>query len=470
MKMLDTVAAISTPHGKGGVALLRVSGDAALEIAARVFHPAWGKPLAELPSRYAAYGKIFAPDADSLSAPWGEVDDGIATVFRAPASFTGEDVVEICCHGGILMTQTVLQALFSAGARPAEAGEFTRRAYLNGKMGLGAAESLGVLLEAKNRAQLSLAHRGVQGTVEQKTREIYENLRAVMSAVLVCIDFPEEDLADMSREEMVARLDACAEQTEKLARSYRTGHAVAEGIPTVICGQTNVGKSSLYNRLVGREAAIVTDVAGTTRDLLQECITVGGQVLLRLCDTAGLRQTGDLVEQIGIDRACAAMDEAELILAVFDGSRALDEEAKLWLEELRHRADSGQIVVPILNKSDRQTQADVSVLPALGEPIRLSAATGAGIEALEAKICSLFVDGEIDLHHDAVVSTARQHAACLCALQAMRDATKDLRAGVSLDLCCVTIENAMASLSDMDGRSVDEDILHEIFSHFCVGK
>ena len=469
MQLLDTIAAISTPHGKGGVALLRVSGESAVAIAAKVFRPMGGKKLEDVAARHAVYGQIMAPDADA-QAPWIAVDDGIATVYRAPASFSGEDTVEICCHGGILMTQTVLQALFSAGARPAEAGEFTRRAYLNGKMGLGAAQSLGALLEAQNRAQLTLAHTGVHGAVEKKTGEIYENLRAVMSEVLVCIDFPEEDLADMSRDEMLRRVQLCADQTEALANTYRTGHAVAEGIPTVICGQTNVGKSSLYNRLVGREAAIVTDIEGTTRDILQESVTVGGQVTLRLYDTAGLREANDAVERIGIDRARAAMDEAELILAVFDGSRALSEGELALIDELTHRAIAGQTVLPVLNKSDLGTGLDLSALAPLGEPVRLSANTGEGMDALSERICTMFVDGQIDLRHDAVIATAQQHAACLRALTSLRCAIDGLAAGVSLDLCCVDVEAAMCALSELDGRAVDEDIVNEIFAHFCVGK
>jgi tRNA modification GTPase len=392
-------------------------------------------------------------------------------VFSAPASFTGEDVVEICCHGGVLMTQTVLFALLCAGARAAEAGEFTRRAYLNGKMSLGAAEALGALLEAENRAQLTLAHAGMHERVEKRVQNIYEQLRRVMSGVLVCIDFPEEDLADMSREQMSESIRTCIGDAEQLAATYRTGRAVAEGIPTVICGQTNVGKSSLYNRLVGREAAIVTDIEGTTRDVLRESVTVGGMVTLRLCDTAGLRETGDAVERIGIDRAKQAMDEAELILAVFDAGRALSAEELELIDQLQKRCCAGQVVIPILNKSDLVTAAEAAEIGThFGEVIRLSAATGHGMDALVARICSLFVDGQLDLRQDAVTATARQQASLLSALQSLRSAVDALDAGVALDLCCVDVEAAMSALSSLDGRAVDEDIVNEIFAHFCVGK
>jgi tRNA modification GTPase len=286
----------------------------------------------------------------------------------------------------------------------------------------------------------------------------------------VCIDFPEEDLADMGRDEMARRVRLCADKASALANTYRTGHAVAEGIPTVICGQTNVGKSSLYNRLVGREAAIVTDIEGTTRDILQESVTVGGQVMLRVYDTAGLREASDAVEKIGIDRARAAMDEAELILAVFDASRPLSEGEIVLIDDLTHRAAAGQIVLPVLNKSDLGAGVELSALAPLGACVSLSAATGEGMDALCERICAMFVDGQIDLRHDAVIATAQQHAACLRAMDALQAALDGLQAGVSLDLCCVDIESAMMALSEMDGRAVDEDIVNEIFAHFCVGK
>ena len=320
----DTIAAISTARGKGGVALLRISGPDAISICQKVFSPKSGKKLSEYAPRTAIFGSIYAPDD---RGEWNEIDNGLATVFSAPASFTGEDTVEICCHGGILLTQTVLTACLAAGARAAEAGEFTRRAFLNGKMGLSAAEALGDLLEAQTREQLTLAHAGTDGRVERKCREIYDSLCAVLSSVYAKIDYPDEDLAEMSREEMQDALEDSIKRIEKLLDTYRTGHAIAEGIPTVICGKPNVGKSSLYNCIVGRDAAIVTDVEGTTRDVLCEVAALG-RVTLRLFDTAGLHETEDVVEKIGIDRARKALEDAELILAVFDGSTAPDEEDK----------------------------------------------------------------------------------------------------------------------------------------------
>lgn len=474
MKVWDTIAAISTPPGKGGVALLRVSGDRALEIAERVFHPAGGRKLSELPSRYAVFGKILAPVAED--GIWQDVDEGLATVFRAPASFTGENTVEISCHGGVLVTQTVLSALLAAGARMAEAGEFTRRAYLNGKLGLSVAEALGSLLEAESVQQMTLAHSGMSGRLEQRMREIYEELRRVLSSALACIDFPEEDLAEMSREDMAATVEQCGAALERLKDTYRTGHAIAEGIPTVLCGAPNVGKSSLYNRLVGHEAAIVTAVEGTTRDVLTEVITLG-QVTLRLFDTAGLRETNDAVEKIGVERARHVRDTAELILAVFDVTRPMKEEEERELIWLRNRRAQGVAVIALYNKWDAVADGGADpfgvircVEAALPDGVPFSAKTGEGMAVLSERVGTLFVDEKIRLREDAIVANARQMAAVSRAREAVDRARESLQGGVPVDLCCVDLEYAMRELGQIDGREVDEDVVDQIFHHFCVGK
>ena len=459
----DTIAAISTPYGKGGVALLRVSGDRAIRICERVFHPYSGKALFEIPARQAVYGAIFAPDEEGV---WRSVDDGIATVFTAPASFTGEDTVEISCHGGILLTETVLSALLAAGARQAEAGEFTRRAFLNGKLGLSAAEALGNILEAQSTEQLALAHSGMRGRVEAKCDEIYTSLRGVLASIFAVIDYPDEDLADMSREEMIASLQSSKEQVVALAKTYRTGHAIAEGISTVICGRPNVGKSSLYNLLVGRDAAIVTEIEGTTRDVLSERVTLG-RVMLRLSDTAGLHKTEDVVEQIGIERAKREMKDAELILALFDGSQAATEEDLELLDELSAQAAE---VILLLNKSDLGGFEDPAYRERFEHVIPFSAKRGAGLDALKRTVEELFTDGRIDTRQDAVLANARQYGAAQAALEALRRSIDGLQSGLAVDLCCVDVEMAMSALSELDGRAVSEDIVSEIFSHFCVGK
>lgn len=461
----DTIAAVSTPYGKGGVALLRISGADAIAIAERVFHPRNGKTLSQSAPRMATYGSILSLEADGSSLA---LDDGIATVFRAPHSFTGEDTVEICCHGGLLLTQTVLTSILTAGARAAEAGEFTKRAFLNGKLGLSAAESLGNMLEAQTKEQLLLAHGAMEGRIEAECRTLYDALCAVLAGIYAAIDYPDEDLADMSREEMQDALSSELASLERLCATYQTGHAIAEGIPTVLCGRPNVGKSSLYNRLVGRDAAIVTAIEGTTRDVLTEVASIG-RVTVRLFDTAGLRESADPVEQIGVQRAQQALDEAELVLAVFDGTALPTAEDAELIARLKQ---SSAVCIALLNKADlaASSAADDFYRAQFDRVLPVSAVTGEGLEALRTTVEQLFIDGKLDTGADAVLINARQHAAVLSAAVAVRRALDILRQGHPIELACSDTEAAMESLAQVDGRAVSEDIVAHIFSHFCVGK
>ena len=462
----DTIAAISTPYGKGGVALIRVSGDRAVEIASRVFVPAGGKELGDLRANDMTYGHIVdVSDGNAL------IDDGMAVVFRAPRSFTGQDTVEITCHGGVLVTEAVLTCLLAAGARPAQAGEFTKRAFINGKMGLSSAEALGNLLEAGTREQMLLSGAGMRGGLSKKTDDIYQSLCMVLSSIFACIDYPDEDLADMSRERMRDALTDALEKTRALCATYRTGHAVAEGIPTVICGRANSGKSSLYNRIVGREAAIVTDIAGTTRDVLVETSAIG-RVTVRLHDTAGLRKSEDRVEQIGVQRALSHIESAELVLAVFDACAALTDEDDELLDKLKHHAGC---VIGVINKTDAASSAQVQCLQeriadCTSCTVCLSAMTGEGFDALIKAVNDAFIDGAIDLRHDAIVANARQHAALIVAAERMSQAIDAIDMGLPVDLCCSDVEQAAAAVAEVDGRAVSEDVVAGIFAHFCVGK
>ncbi len=466
MTELDTIAAVSTPRGKGGVALIRISGDRAIELAEKVFTPVGGRKLSEAEPRRQLYGRIFAPDEKGGFEP---VDDGMATVFYAPSSFTGEDTVEICCHGGTLVTETVLSACLAAGCRAALPGEFTRRAFVSGKISLSQAESLGALLEAKTYDQLLLSRNGLDGGLTEKIKSVYESLRTVMASMYAKIDFPDEDLSSMTADEIMTALTTAKNELENLASTYKTGRAVAEGIKTVICGRTNAGKSSLYNRIVGRDAAIVTDIEGTTRDIIEETVPFGG-ITLRLCDTAGLRQTNDRVESIGIDRANKALSEAELVLAVIDSTRPLDTDE---LESLKMISALPACKIAVLNKcdaSDLCNETLETVRAMFGYTAQISALSGDGMDGLSSLVSSLFREGDIDLRHDAVVTGARQYSSILRGIEGLENALSALAAGLPFDLCSSDIELAMSALAELDGRAVDEDIVSEIFSHFCVGK
>ncbi len=460
MKVLDTIAAVSTPYGKGGVALIRISGEDAVFVAEKIFSPANGKKLSEMSAAKMTYGSIHMPDGR-------EVDDGMAVCFYAPHSFTGENTVEITCHGGILVTAKVLEAALSAGARAAEAGEFTRRAYVGGKLRLSEAEALGNLLEARSESQLILARHGMRGGLADRTEQMYLALRHTLTSIWAAIDFPEEDLAEMSRDEMCDAVERSLGQIRALAATWGTGRAITEGVPTVICGRTNAGKSSVYNRILGYDAAIVTDVEGTTRDVLRET-AVMGKTLLLLCDTAGLRQTEDRVESIGIERTREEMSRAGLILAVFDGSRALTEEDLALAEQITL---TGVPAIALINKSDRESLADMRpIRQRITHTLSVSAAEGTGFDALAETIDELFVDGSLELGRDAVVTGARQHASLMRAAESLESSLADLRAGLPLDLCCVGLEQALTALGEVDGRELGEEIVSEIFSRFCVGK
>ena len=462
MNISDTIAAVSSPYGKGGVALLRVSGEEAIAICEKVFVPKNGKKLCETESNRMVYGDIFGKDAKDIY----RIDDGMAVVFRAPRSFTGEDTVEITCHGGILVTREVLSAILAAGARPAQAGEFTRRAFVAGKMGLSAAEALGSLLEAKTHASLVLARSGLDGRLEKATGAIYDSLLGVVSALYAAIDYPEEDLASLSREDAQTCLLELLSRVRALADTYRSGRAVSEGIRTVICGKPNVGKSSLFNALVGKEVAIVTDVAGTTRDILEQTVALG-KVTLRLFDTAGLREGVDKVEKIGIERARTALDGAELILAVFDASAPLDDEDR---ELCRLSASTNAVKIAVLNKCDKTEVVFAESFCDFDGVISLSAKEGIGLKALSERIENAFFDGSLSLTDDAIVANARQYAALLRCKEALESTLAAFQDGLSEDICCSGIEEAMSALAGVDGREVGEQIVGEIFSKFCVGK
>lgn len=463
MNLFDTIAAISTPYGKGGVALIRISGDRAIEVAEKVFFPTNEKMLSECRSNVAYHGEILKIHENKKI----QIDDGLVTIFRAPKSFTGEDTVEICCHGGVLVTQSVLSLCLAAGARHATAGEFTRRSFINGKMGLNEAEALGNLLEAETEEQMLASRAGMRGVLSEKTGEIYASLCSVLASVFAHIDYPDEDLADMSEDEMLDSLKQNEERLVSLLNTYRTGRAVMSGIKTVILGKTNAGKSSLYNMLVGTDAAIVTDIAGTTRDVISERVKLG-RVMLALSDTAGIRESNDVVERIGIDRARAAAQNAELVLAVFDGSRPLSDDERELVNYIKSLA---AVKIAIINKSD------IGCLPEYGElasgfeySINISALKGEGYDEFCELVERIYIDKDLDTGNDAMIVNARQNAAITSALESVRGAIDSVRLGLPLEICCADIEEAMRCISELDGRAVSEDIVSEIFSKFCVGK
>ena len=458
-----TIAAISTPSGKGGVAIIRVSGDEAIAVAERVFFPKSKKPVSELTSRMQTWGDVIYD---------GEyIDDGMLTVFRSPASYTGEDVVEISCHGGILVTRTVLEALLSAGAVPAEPGEFTRRAFINGKLSLTEAEAVGDLLEAKSREQIRLSSAASRSRLAGAIAEVRGALTELLSSTFARIDYPDEDLGDFTDEESLERLYGIKKSLQRLISTYPTGKAISEGVNTVLCGKTNVGKSTLYNAILGEDAAIVTDIEGTTRDILCRSVPLG-RVMLNLSDTAGMRdaERADAVEKIGIDRTRAAISSAELVISVFDGSRQADGEDEALLTLL------GTVSCPkiaLINKCELERRFDRSLTNEGFDYVIEASAKGDEcdlLQKLSEAVAALFTDERISVGNEAVVSSARHNASLTRALTFVDAAIAAYASGVYADAAASEVERALGAIAEIDGRAVSEEVVSDIFSKFCVGK
>lgn len=452
--MNPVISAVSTPYGRGGVAMIRVSGSGAIEICDKIFKGR--KPLTQVDANRAVYGDIIYN---------GEViDDGVFTVFRAPHSFTGEDTVEICCHGGILITQKVLSATYGAGARPAEAGEFTRRAFSSGRLSLSEAEAVIDLIDAESNEQLKLARSHTSGVLSRRIESIREELVLLISQIYVFVDYPDEDLSDVTPDEALERTKALCTDINALCKSYNTGKIIREGIDTVICGKPNTGKSSLLNALSGYDRAIVTSVPGTTRDTVEERINLG-KVTLNLCDTAGIHATEDEVERLGIERSIKKIEDAQLTLAVFDGSQPLDREDKEVLERL----DKATSII-VINKNDLGTVLTNADFEEFDNMVSISAKNNECTERLTEIVEAMFMANTIDYTKDAIISNARQFACAETALNSARNALDALQQGYTPDVAAMELELALGALSELDSRKVSEEVVNAIFSRFCIGK
>ena len=452
---MSVIAAISTPDAVGGIGVIRISGAGADAIADRVFRPAGKKRLTELPGYRAAYGHVY--DGEAL------LDECVALVFRAPHSFTGEDTVELSCHGGLYVTRRVLRAVLDAGARPADRGEFTKRAFLNGKIDLAEAESvMNVIGAAGDRALRAAAQTG-SGALSRKLAALRGRLTHLSAALAYWSDDPDEDVPEADPDALGASLDGLIGELDTLTRDYDNGKAFTEGVRCVICGSPNVGKSTLMNLLAGEERSIVTEIPGTTRDVVEETVRLG-DVLLRLADTAGLRQTGDVVEAIGVQRARERIGQAELILAVFDASEPLTHADRELLE-----ACGGRRCVIVLNKTDLPPRVQVGDVAAYAsETVLLSAKTGEGAQALTEAINRVCAG---DAAENALLLTGeRQRQCCQRARSALADAREALAGGVTLDAVSVLLDEALRAMMEMTGENVSDAVIGEVFARFCVGK
>ena len=457
INLQSTVAAISTPYGRGGVALIRISGDRAFQIADRVFVTASGVLPSSLEANRMVYGDVL------LSGE--KIDDGMIVLFKGPRSYTGEDTVEITCHGGILVSGKVLQAVLEGGAVMAAPGEFTKRAFMNGKLSLSQAEAVINVIDAETNASLRLALSHASGALTKKLDGIYSRLLSLVSQSYVYADYPDEDLTDINADEMITALEQVYSELCLLYSTYDTGRAINEGVYTAIVGRPNAGKSSLLNLLAGKERAIVSDVEGTTRDFIEESVTLG-DIILRLCDTAGIRESDDKVERIGIERSLEAIERADLVLAVFDGSQKAHEEDHALIEKLKN---TKALKIAVINKTELVQKFDTDT-SSFDATIRISTVTGEGLDALREQISSFFIKGDIDYNESTLLVNARQFAAVKGASDALKRGIDALRQGYTQDVAGLDIEQAMALLGETDARQIGIDIVDSIFHNFCVGK
>lgn len=453
---MKTIAAISTAQAAGGIGIVRISGEDAVKIADAVFDGVSGESLISSGGYRAHYGHIKDEQ--------GVIDEGVALVFRKPKSYTGEDVVEISCHGGIYITRRVLRAVLSSGAELAGAGEFTRRAFINGKMSLTSAEAVMDLIGAQSAQAARCALAGREGALQEKIVQIRSDLTDLCSHLSAWADFPEEEVEEVSSEELITGFTSAIDEISKLIEQFEAGKAVREGVDTVILGRPNVGKSTLMNLLAGCERSIVTDVAGTTRDVVEETVRVG-DVILRLADTAGLRETNDPIEQIGVERAKKRMQSAGLILAVFDASRELDAEDESLVDQAKGRA-----AVAIINKTDLPQKIDEQYIKAgFKHIVYTSAAKKQGIDELASAISEELGTSALN-PDDGILYTERQRAAATKAKQSLEEARDAVICGVTFDAVTVLAQTAVEALFELTGELASEEIVDAVFERFCVGK
>lgn len=455
--MSDTIAAIATPAQPGAIGILRLSGAGTCAALDAVFRAKNGKKAEAQRSRTMVLGEL-------LDETGQVIDNVLCVVFPAPHSYTGEDCAELHCHGSPIVLDAGLRALFAAGCRQATGGEFTKRAFLNGQLDLIQAESVVDLIDAETAQQAHNAVCQLDGALSRTVGRIYDELMDMAARFYAVVDYPDEDIEDLQRQEMLDTLRRAQGDLESLVAGFSRGRLMKLGVPTVLLGKPNAGKSSLLNALLGYDRAIVTDVAGTTRDTVEEKAEVGG-VLLRLIDTAGIRQGGDAVEALGVERSRAAAKRASLAVLVLDGSRPLtqeDEDAIALAQTVPH-------LIVAVNKSDLPRAVDIGGLADRFDNVAsVSAATGEGLDVLTDAIAAQFPVGSTA--GGALLTNARQADAANRALSAVAEARSALRIGMTTDVVLTDCESALAALGELNGKQVRDDLIDTIFSRFCVGK
>ncbi len=460
MKEFDTICAIATPIGEGGISIIRISGNDALGIASSIFKPKNKQDIKDMKTYTMRYGNILSRENNEI------VDDVILSYMKGPYSYTGENVVEINCHGGVVATNRVLNEIVKAGARLAEPGEFTKRAFLNGKIDLSQAEAVIDIIRAKTELSMKSAIMQSKGSLSKEIGELRKYLLNVLALIEYAVDFTEDDediIDDNLLFQIKDGINKTIERIKKLLKNADEGKIIRDGLNMVIVGKPNVGKSSLLNALLKEKRAIVTDIPGTTRDIIEEYINIDG-IPVRIIDTAGIRDTEDTVEKIGVERSKEKIEEADLVVLMMDSSREVDDEDKLIIDAVKDKK-----YITLLNKIDLNRKISDDIIGNLRNIIEISAKNEIGIDDLKDKIKELFFDGEID-SESLIISNTRHKQALYRALENCTIALEKIKSNEFLDLISIYITSGMRALGEITGDELEEDLLNKIFSEFCVGK
>jgi len=459
MKEFDTITAISTAIGEGGISIVRVSGENALNIAGRIFKGKNNKELSSIEPYTMRYGHIMEFGGNDI------VDEVLISYMKGPRSFTAEDTVEINCHGGVVATNKVLENVIKAGARLAEPGEFTKRAFLNGRIDLSQAEAVIDIIRAKTEMSMKSAVLQAGGNISAAVREMREKLLGLIAHIEATVDYPEEDLEEITAMQVSKQLEEIVERLSFAIETAEEGKILRDGISTVIAGKPNVGKSSLLNSLLMENRAIVTDVPGTTRDVIEEYINIKG-IPVKIVDTAGIRETEDVVEKIGVRKSYEKIEEADLVILLLDTSKPIEDEDREIIGKIK-----GKKYIVLLNKVDIDEKIDVKEIEGLDPEyiINTSITKGIGIEKLKDAIQNLFFHGKIKAN-DLMVTNMRHKEAMMAAKESCMQAMSALKGTEAIDLASIDIRDAWYSLGQITGDTMDEDIIDKIFSEFCLGK
>lgn len=452
----STIAAISTAQGMGGIGVIRISGDKAIQVADKVFVAISGKKLSSYKGYTCAYGEVVYNNE--------KIDECVATVFLAPNSYTGENVVELSCHGGIYITKQVLRAVLDSGATLALPGEFTKRAFLNSKIDLTQAEAVMDIISAKSKSAAKSALSVHQGRLSKEINSIKDALLLTASHLCAWADYPEEDIADVEYSSLLDALVSSKESLAKLLDSYDNGKVLREGIDTVIVGRPNVGKSTLMNLITGYDKSIVTDIAGTTRDVVEDTAVIG-DITLNISDTAGIREATDVIEKIGVDKAKNKIETSQLIIAVFDASNELDDDDRKLIESIK-----GNPCIAVINKDDLEIKIDIQEIKSVtNQIVYMSAKNSTGYDKLKQAIENVAGTQQFDASA-AVLSNERQRKLAKNAYDELINAISTLEIGMTYDAVTVALESAIECLCELTGERVTDTVVDNVFHNFCVGK